>query len=68
MTPFGIDFGQNKGIDKIQQVSIKSGTLPIDLTLKYKDTTVRLYIKPIQHVKGTHKTYTSAIPACKRRR
>ena len=43
--PFGIDFGVNKGKDKVQKVKIES-VIPVDLNIKYKDTTERLNIKP----------------------
>jgi hypothetical protein len=42
--PYGIDFGINKGKDKVQKVKIES-VLPINLTIKYKDTTGHLNIK-----------------------
>jgi hypothetical protein len=44
--PFGIDFGLNRGKDKVQKIRIDQG-FPLNLTIKYqKDTTLRLYIKP----------------------
>ena len=42
--PFGIDFGINKGKDKVQKVKIES-VIPVDLNIKYKDTTIRLNTK-----------------------
>lgn len=50
--PFGIDFGVNKGKDKIQKVKIDS-IIPINLNIKYKDTTERLNIK--SHYNGRSK-------------
>jgi len=42
LIPFGIDFGLNRGTDKVQQVMIGK-PIPVDLTLRYqKDTTIRL--------------------------
>ncbi|MGZ3756487.1 MAG: hypothetical protein ACXVAY_21210 [Mucilaginibacter sp.] len=57
--PFGIDFGVNKGKDKIQKVKIES-VIPVDLNIKYKDTTERLNIKPKNNGKRSEKTNTSA--------
>lgn len=42
--PFGIDFGINKGKDKIQKVKIES-VIPVNLNIKCKDTCERLSIK-----------------------
>lgn len=52
--PFGIDFGIGKGKDKVQKVEINS-VIPINLNLKYKDTTTRLNIKPINDGKRNRK-------------
>lgn len=41
--PFGIDFGVNKGKDKVQKVKIES-VIPVNLSIKYKDTIERLNI------------------------
>lgn len=56
--PFGIDFGLNKGKDKVQKVKIDS-VIPVDLSLKYKDTTLRLNIKPYDNGTRNKKTDTS---------
>ena len=53
--PFGIDFGRNRGKDKVQKVKIDQ-VIPVDLTIKYqKDTTQRLYIKSNDHAQATTK-------------
>lgn len=55
--PFGIDFGVNKGKDKVQRVKIDS-VIPVNLNIKYKDTIERLNIKT--HSDGrSKKTNTS---------
>ncbi|NCD67877.1 MULTISPECIES: hypothetical protein [Mucilaginibacter] len=55
--PFGIDFGVNKGKDKVQRVKIDS-VIPVNLNIKYKDTVERLNIKT--HCNGrSKKTNTS---------
>jgi hypothetical protein len=52
--PFGIDFGMNKGKDKVQKVKIDS-VIPVNMAIKYKkDTTERLNIKPTDHGKAEH--------------
>lgn len=49
IVPFGIDFGRNKGKDKVQKVTIDQA-LPVNLSIKYqKDTVLRLNIKPKDH-------------------
>ncbi|MEX8547688.1 MAG: hypothetical protein V5804_08810 [Mucilaginibacter sp.] len=66
--PFGIDFEIGKGKDKVQKIKIDS-VIPIDLNLKYKDTTTRLNIKPISDGKRNRKkTSTTANANDKRRR
>lgn len=57
--PFGIDFGVNKGKDKVQKVKIES-IIPVDLNIKYKDTIERLNIKPKNDGNRSKKTNTSA--------
>jgi len=53
--PFGIDFGEHKGKDKVQQIRIDQ-SLPVDLSIKYqKDTSLRLNIKPKDHGKANSK-------------
>jgi hypothetical protein len=63
--PFAIDFGRNKGKDKVQRVKIEQA-LPVDLTIKYqKDTSIRLTIKPNDHGQANtkhHQTHPAAIP------
>jgi len=52
IVPFGIDFGHNRGKDKVQHVKLDQ-ELPVNLTIKYqKDTTERLLIKLKDHGKA----------------
>jgi hypothetical protein len=64
IVPFGIDFGHNRGKDKVQKVKIDQA-LPVDLTIKYqKDTMEHLYIKSTDHGQATtkhSKTDTTAV-------
>jgi len=47
--PFGIDFGHNKGKDKVQRIKVDQA-LPIDLTIKYpKDTSIHINVKTKDH-------------------
>ncbi|MCZ4222957.1 hypothetical protein [Pedobacter rhodius] len=53
IVPFGIDFGKNRGKDKVQKVKIEQ-VIPIDLNIKYnKDTIIRLLLKPTDHGKAS---------------
>ncbi len=65
--PFGIDFEIGKGKDKVQKVKIDS-VIPIDLNLKYKDTTKRLNIKPITDGKRNRKKTSTTANANDKRR
>ena len=60
IVPFGIDFGINKGKDKIQKIKIES-VIPVNLNIKCKDTSERLNIKTSGNGKAnSSKTDTSA--------
>ena len=49
--PFGIDFGLNRGKDKVQKIKIEQ-TIPVDLSIKFKkDTMIRIYLKPLDNGK-----------------
>jgi hypothetical protein len=45
--------GISKGKDKVEKVKIDSA-IPVNLTLKYKDTTERLNLKPASDGKPKH--------------
>jgi len=64
--PFGIDFGINKGKDKVQKVKIDS-VIPVNLNIKCQDTIERSNIKTSGNGKASsRKTGTSAHPNDKR--
>lgn len=49
--PFGIDFGLNRGKDKVQKIKIDQ-TIPVNLSIKFKqDTMVRIYLKSLNNGK-----------------
>ncbi|MEZ2335610.1 hypothetical protein AB6735_08230 [Mucilaginibacter sp. RCC_168] len=66
--PFGIDFGINKGKDKVQKVKIDS-VIPVNLNIKCRDTIERLIIKTSGNGKAScRKTNTAAYSNDKRGR
>lgn len=56
--PFAIDFGMSKRENTVQRVKIDS-IVPINLSIKYKDSIERLYTKPHYHGRSK-KTNTSS--------